>query len=142
METKRFKPLVDKLFFWIWIPTILLLAVATVISACGTLAIIIMIAADLFCLYFLVSALFGYAELRETTLFVKFGFIIKREIPYYKILSMKKERKFYTETMLSLKNALDHVTVKYNHYDFIAISVVDLDEFISELALRVEKSKE
>ena len=30
METKRFKPLVDKLFFWIWIPTILLLAVATV----------------------------------------------------------------------------------------------------------------
>ena len=64
MENKRFKPLIDKGFLIIWVPLIIFLAVATALSIVGTVALCIMIATDLFTLYFLVSPLFGYAELR------------------------------------------------------------------------------
>ena len=36
--TKRYKPLVDRLFWIIWVPTLILMAAATVISAFDSLA--------------------------------------------------------------------------------------------------------
>ena len=86
----RYKPLVDKLFFIIWIPTVLLLAAGTVISAFEPMSLIIMIPVDIFTLFFLVSPLFGYVELRERTLFIRLGLIMKREIPYEKIKHIMK----------------------------------------------------
>ena len=101
----RYKPLVDKLFFIIWIPTVLLLAAGTVISAFEPMSLIIMIPVDAFTLFFLVSPLFGYVELRERTLFIRLGLIMKREIPYEKIRAIESERRWYTYSMLSLKCA-------------------------------------
>lgn len=139
MKNKRYKPLVDKLFFAIWIPTSLLMIAVTVVSAFTPISLFIMITVDVFTFYFLVSSLVGYVELRENTLFAKFGFIIKREIPYGKIRGLVKERKAYSESMLSLKNSMEHINVKYNTYDVITVSVVNNDDFIKELERRIAK---
>lgn len=141
MENKKFKPLIDKTLPIIWIPLTVLLAVATALSVYSILALCIMIAVDLFTFYFLLSPLFGYAELREQTLFVKFGFILKREIPYTAIRGYEKNRKFYSESMLSLKLAMEHINIKYNKFDVIAISVVTNDAFLDELSARIEATK-
>lgn len=138
MTNLKFKPLIDRSFFIIWLPTLMLLAAATVISFSSPVALLIMLATDVFVIYFLFSSLFAYAELREDSLYIKFGFILKREIPYSSIRELKKERKIIAETMLSLKNALDHVTVKYNKFDNVAVSVKDNDTFISELKKRIQ----
>lgn len=134
---KRYKPLVDGLFFAIWIPTAVLMIAATVIAAFQPLVLFIMIPTDIFTFYFLVSSLVGYVELREESLFIKFGFIIKRDIPYSKIREISKERKFYSETMLSLKNSMEHVNIKYNKFDVVCVSVEGNDEFMDELRLRL-----
>ena len=126
--------------FWIiWLPTIALMAVATAISVSETVALIILIATDIFVLYFFLTSLVGYAELREDTLFVKLGFILKREIPYEKILRVSKDRKLYTDSLLSIKNSMEHVTVRYNRFDVICVSVVTNDEFIEELNARINQ---
>ena len=61
---------------------------------------------------------------------------MKREIPYEKIRGAKKERKWYSDSMLSLKNSMEHVNLLYNTFDFVTISVVDSDELIRELNKR------
>jgi hypothetical protein len=81
----------------------------------------------------MISSLVGYVELRMNSVFVKFGFIIKREIPYDKIRKIAKERKIMSNTYLSLKNSLDHVSIKYNKYDEIVVSVINNDDLIKEL---------
>ncbi len=90
MESQKFKPLIDKSFFIIWTPTLILLAAATVIAAFDLLAFLILLSVDVFTLYFLLSSIVGYVELREDTLFIKFGFILKKEIQYGKIREIKK----------------------------------------------------
>ena len=139
MENKRYKPLVDKLFYIIASPTVVFLAAMTVISAFEPLSLLITIPTDVFTQYFLVSPLFGYVELREESLFIKYGFILKREIPYAKIRGTVKERSFIAESMLSLKNSFDHVRIKYNTFDVTIVSVVGNDEFVSELENRRHK---
>ena len=141
MDTKRFKPKIDKMFFWITIPTAVLLVGMTVgFAFLSPLSVLfVMIPTDLFTFYFLISPLFGYAELREESVFIKFGFIMKREIPYSKIRGMSFERKFYADSMLSLKNSLDHVNVKYNTFDLVSISVNENEEFVTELLKRCPK---
>ena len=138
---KKYKPLTGGLFFAIWIPTAALMIAATVIAAFSPLALIIMIPTDIFTFYFLVTSLVGYAELREKSLFVKFGFIIKREIPYSKIRDIFKERKFHSETMLSLKNSVEHIIIKYNKFDVICVSVKNNDEFMESLRARIADSQ-
>ncbi len=137
MENKRFKPLIDRLYFMIFIPTALLLIAVTAASAFSPPALIITGAVDLFVLYFLISPLFGYVELRESSLFIKYGFLLKKEIPYAKIRGAVKGRKFYSESMMSLKNSFEHVNVKYNTFDVTTVSVVKNDAFISELEKRL-----
>ena len=134
---KKYKPLVDKLFWIISVPTILLVIGAIIISIYHAIALIIMSAVAAFVLYFFVSPLFGYVELRENSMFIKYGFILKKEIPYSKIRSVTKARKFYSDSMMSLKNSFDHVNIKYNTFDVTCVSVVDNDSFINELSKRL-----
>jgi hypothetical protein len=96
---------------------------------------------DILIAYFIISPLFGYVELREKSVFIKFGFIMSREIPYEKIRGFSKARKFYSDSMLSLKNSFDHVNIKYNTFDMISVSVTDNDLLISDIEARMRSDK-
>jgi hypothetical protein len=133
MEAKRFHPHFDKLFWLTFIPTLLLLIAVTALTCGELIPLLILSASDVFTLYFFISPFFAYAELREDCLFIKFGFFAKREIPYSKIRGITTERKIYADSMMSIKNALEHVNVKYNTFDSVSISVVTNEEFIKEL---------
>lgn len=136
MGTKRFKPHIDKLFWIIFIPTSILLIALTAVSAFEPMALILTLLVDIFTLYFLISPLFGYVELREKTLFVKLGFLMKREIPYSRIRGVSRERKFYSDSMLSLKNSFEHINIKYNTFDLLTVSVVGNEELCEEIEMR------
>ena len=125
----------------IWVPTVLLLIAATIITCFDIIPLLLMLSVDVFTLYFLVSPLVGYVELRPDTMFIKYGFILKREIPYAKIREIKKERKLYSESMLSLKNAIEQVNIKYNSFDVTTVSVTDNDKFIIDLNARINSAK-
>ena len=136
---KRYKPLVDKLF-WITFIIAMLLLVGVTVLVClypAPLAIIITLLVDVIVVYLLVSPLFGYVELRESSLYIKFGFILKREIPYSKIRGLEKTNKLYADSMLSLKNAIEHINIKYNTFDVTTVSVVLNDELFRELTERI-----
>ena len=141
MENKIYKPKIDKLFWLIWIPTSVFMILMTVFAFFEPISLLIMIPTDIFTFYFLLTSLFGYVELRDDVLFIRFGLIMTREIPYSKIRGLVKERKFYSESMMSLKNALEHVNIKYNSFDVVTVSVTDNDEFIKDINLRIENSK-
>ena len=136
---KRFKPKIGKTFYVIWIPTVLFLSVMTAVSLVAPLAFVILLLTDALTLYFLLTSLFGYVELRDDAVFVKFGFIAKAEIPYSAIREVTKERKLYADSIMSLKNSLEHVNVKYNRFDVVSVSVTDNDELISEIEKRMTK---
>ena len=134
MKNERYKPKVDKLFWWLFSITngvLLAILVPTTIDAPSTLFINLPI--FLFTNYFFISSLFGYVELREHELFIKYGFFLKRSIPYAKIRKLEKDRKFYTESILSLKNAMEHVNIRYNSFDLTAVSVTDNDALIAAI---------
>ncbi len=138
---KRYKPLIDKLYFIIAIPTLILIAAVTALICFfpDILALLIIIPVDLLVIYFLISPLFGYAEPREETLFIKYGFILKKEIPYNRIRSAEKGRRWYSESMISLKNSFEHVNIKYNSFDVTTVSVNDNDAFINELNSKINQ---
>ena len=136
---KRFKPKIGKTFYVIWIPTVLFLSVMTAVSLGAPLAFVILLMTDALTLYFLLTSLFGYVELRDDAVFVKFGFIAKAEIPYSTIRGVTKERKLYADSIMSLKYSLDHVNIKYNRVDIVSVSVTDNDELISEIEARIKK---
>ena len=134
METKKYRPKIDKLYWILLLSTnAVCLPLLFIPPFFSPQTLFITVPLFVFVNYFFVSPLFGYVELRENELFIKYGFILKRSIPYGKVRSAVKERKFYTDSMLSLKNSLEHVVIKYNAYDFTAVSVVDNDAFIAEL---------
>ena len=139
MENKRYRPLIDKVFWITWVPTVALMIVANIISFFDIVAVLIMLSVDIFTLYFLVSSLVGYVELREETVFVKLGFFVKKEIPYNAIREITKEHKLYADSMSALKNALDHVNIKYNKFDVLSVSVVDNDDLAKKLKEKIRK---
>ena len=143
MENKRFKPLRDKLFWIILIISAPLMIglTALIFIYPAPLSTVLIVATDVFVAFFLISPLFGYVELRESTLFIKFGFIMRREIPYSAIRGTAMARKFYSDSMLSLKNSFEHMNVKYGRFDMMSVSVTDNDEFIRELEERVRAAK-
>ena len=141
MENKRYKPMIDKYFWIIWVPLMFFLLAATLLSLFEPIALVILLLTDLFCFYFMVSSLVGYVELREKSVYIKFGFIIKRDIPYNKIRKINAERKVLTYSFLSLKNALEHINIKYNKFDVVTVSVLKNDELIMELNNRIAISK-
>ena len=78
MKNKKYRPLFDRLYWSISIPTLLLVLVTTVLlGVLSSETLFIMIPLSIFVLYFFVSPFFGYAELRETTLFIRFGFFLR-----------------------------------------------------------------
>jgi hypothetical protein len=98
---------------------------------------IVLLAADLLVLYFTASSLVGYVELREKTLFIKFGFFLKCEIAYDSIRRVeKKSKRIYSESIVSMKNALEHIDIRYNTYDVVSVSVTDNDALMSEIEKR------
>ncbi len=138
MRTLRFKPKFDKLFF---IP----ISVAFLLCAAGTflslvfftlVGFVVLLACDLLILYFVASAFAGYVELRNKTLFIKFGFFFKCEIAYDRISSVEKCRKMYSESLVSMKNAIEHINIRYNTYDVVSVSVTDNDALVSEIEKR------
>ena len=134
MKDKRYRPLVDKLFYLLAVPTFIIVALPTVI--CGILApntLYIMLPIFVFTAYFFVSPLFGYVELRDYELYIKYGFMMSRTIPYNKIRKIEKERKAISTSFLSIKNALDHVNIRYNTFDTTTVSLKDEEDFLSEL---------
>ena len=138
MDTERFYPKFDKLFWITLIPTLLLLAVTTVISAVTVPALIIAISIDIFTLYFFISPFSGYVELRDSSVFIKFGFILKKEIPYKTIREITRERKFYADSIVAMKSSLEHVNIKYNRFDVASVSVTKNDEFVKALKHRIQ----
>ncbi len=139
MNFRKFKPLVDKLFWIIFIPTVLLILALSVLACLfpAPIALFIVFAVDLAVLYLLISPLFGYVELRESSLYIKYGLLLKKEIPYAKIRGASAERKLYSDSMLSLKNAFPHVNIKYNAFDTTTVSVVGNDSLLKELNKRI-----
>lgn len=133
---KRYKPMVDKLFYIICVPTLALMAVLTLISFPSPLALFITVLSDLLVLYFLLSPLFGYVELREECLFIKYGLLLKKKIPYNKIRGVERKRSFYSESMMSLKNSFEHLNIKYNTFDVTSVSVKENGELLAELEIR------
>ena len=134
MKNERYKPKVDKLFWWLFSITngvLLAILIPTSIDAPSTIFINLPI--FLFTNYFFISSLFGYVELREHELFIKYGFFLKRSIPYAKIRRLEKDRKFYTESILSLKNAMEHVNIRYNSFDVTSVGVTDNDALIAAI---------
>ena len=136
---KRYRPLVDRLF---WITTIIAvsLLLGVTVAVCfypDGLAIAIVLAVDLLTLYVVISPLFGYVELREKTVFIKFGLILKKEILYDKIRGVKKERRCYSESIISLKSAMEHVDIKYDGLQVVTVSVVDNDSLIEQIKSRI-----
>jgi uncharacterized membrane protein YdbT with pleckstrin-like domain len=116
------------------------MGVVTGLSLFDIGAFLIMLAIDLFTFWFLFSPMFGYVELRENTLYIKYGLILKKEIPYQKIRDVYKERKLISEAMMSLKSAVEHVSIKYNTFDVTVVSVVGNDNLIKDIKLRKTNS--
>ena len=137
MKNKRYHPLFDRLYWILFMTTLSMVLIPMVI--CGVFSpntLLVMVPIFLFVLYFFISPFFGYVEFRDHSLLIRYGFFMKREILYHKIRSVQKERKWYCESMLSLKNALEHVNIKYNTFDVTTISVIDNDGWICELKKR------
>lgn len=136
VNIKKYKPKVDKLFY-------ILLVVINVIS----LAILIIpqlfylsfesfifsIIVILFINYFLISPLFGYIEIRETSIFIKYGIILKKEIPFNKIKKLELKKKWYSDSILALKCSIEHVDITFNGYDKTCVSVKENDIFIEDV---------
>lgn len=137
---KIYKPLVDTSYWCIFGVCLSAVAVLIAVSVPEPLTFIITAPTALFVIYFLISPLFGYVELREDTLFIKYGFVMKREIPYAKIRGVARGHGIYSESMLSLKTALDHINIKYNSFDITCVSVVNLDDLALEITERAAHS--
>ena len=135
MEIKRFRPLIDKLNWIIFgiVVTILLGLTVWVFLFPEPVAIGLTILIDLAILYLLLSPLFGYVELRENTVFIKFGLILKKEIPFSVIRGAERVVKTSSDSIISLKTAFEHINIKYNRYDVVSVSIKDGDVFIAEI---------
>ena len=137
----KFKPKVDKYYYGIAIPVALFLLGLTALAFAEPVSLWVVIPIDLCVSYFLVSPLFGYVELRKKTQFIKYGFILEKNIPYEKIRGYKKGRDFFSYSMFSLKNSIDHVDILYNKFDLTCVSVVGNEEFLRQLDARVEEAR-
>lgn len=135
-EVRRYRPKVGGLYFAIFVPTLTLILAVTVFAAIyDPFSLIVTAAVFLLILYFAVSPLFGYAELRDESLHIRYGFIMKVDIPYSKIRSVKRRRRAISYSTVSLKCDVEHIEIGYGSFDETTISLVDADEFVRELCL-------
>lgn len=136
MENKRYEPLFDKMYWWIFAPTNALTVVLLVLAFFEPMILFITVPIFLFVNYFLLSPVFGYVELQDEGIFIRYGIIMKRYIPYSSVRAIERGRGVISESMMSLKNALEHVNVKYNSFDVTTVSVKDNAELCREVRLR------
>ena len=141
MQPRRYKPLVDKLFWWIAVPSVAFMLFMTVVVCLmpAPFAAVLVALCTVLLAYFLISPLFGYVELREQCVFIKCGFFLKREIPYDRIRTTEKARKWYSDSMISLKSAMEHVNIKYNRFDIFSVSVIGNDELMADIGARIAR---
>jgi hypothetical protein len=133
-------PLVDRLFFILAFSTFIIVALPLILCAIpAPSTLFITVPIFLFTVYFLISPLFGYVELRESTVFIKYGFLLSKEIPYSIIRAVERERKVISPSIMSLKNSIEHVNIKFNRFDITTISVKDNEAFINELSAQINK---
>lgn len=102
---------------------------------------LVMLFTFIFMNFFVISPFFGYAELREEELYIKFGFFLRKAIPYSKIRAVEKKRDWYSSSLVSLKMAKDHLDVKYNRFDIVSLSIKDEEIFIEELNKKIPLTK-
>ena len=142
MESPKFKPMFDKLYLFIVAPSIAIMLPLTVWACFSSaiFALVVTVLCDILVLYFLITPCFGYVELLDDCVFIKFGFFLKRKINYSDIRKLEKERKFYADSMVALKCAFEHVNIKYARFDVISVSVRDNDAFVKELENRIKHS--
>jgi len=136
---ERFKPKIDRLCIMIYLPVLILTLGIQTLSFFATEVLFVSIPVSLFVGYFLVSPLFGYVELREDGLYIKYGIFLKKTISYESIRGVKIESRFYSDSMMSLKLSYEHINIKYNKFDVTTVSVRDnyrLVELIGERAAK------
>ena len=141
MQNKIYKPLFDKLFWWTFAITVAILAPLAVVSAFHPVTLLVTVPVIILTLYVLISPFWGYVELREDTVFIKFGLILKKEIPYSKIRDVQLDRKFYSESIIALKNSIEHLNIKYNRYDAVTVSVKGNEAFMEDLNARLLEAR-
>ena len=96
MNAKIYKPKIDKLFWILFIPiNVLCIALSLIPAFSAPKTLFITVPILLFTNYFFASSLSGYVELRGEELFIKYGFFLKKAIPYVKIRDIKKDKRFY-----------------------------------------------
>ena len=44
--------------------------------------------------------------------------------------------------MISLKNAFEHINIKYNTFDLFSVSVVENEELMEQIIVRVKEKRE
>ena len=116
--------------------------IALVIALPSLVAWIVVLLCTALLAYCLVSPLFGYVELREDCVWIRCGFFLKKQIPYERIRTVTKERKWYSDSMISLKNAFEHINIKYNTFDLFSVSVVENEELMEQIMVRVKEKRE
>lgn len=136
VNIKKYKPKIDKLFYIMLVVinvlslTILIIPQLFYLSFESFIFSIIVI---LFINYFLISPLFGYIEIKETSIFIKYGIILKKEIPFNKIKKLELKKKWYSDSILALKCSIEHVEITFNSYDKTCVSVKENDIFIEDV---------
>lgn len=75
-------------------------------------------------------------ELSATGVLVKFGFFVKRELKYGEIRRTEIVKKLYSDSMVSLKNAIEHVNIWYGSFAVISVSVTDNAGLVREIEQR------
>lgn len=144
MENEKFKPKFDILYYSTLIFSSVFLIGVSLIGVIfdGALSVLfVTVPTTLFIGYFLLSPVFGYVELRERCVFVKFGFFLTREIPYEKIRGTTVERKFYSDSIVSLKNAVEHLNIKHGTFDMTTVSVVGNERLAERIMERKNNGK-
>lgn len=144
MENEKFKPKFDILYYSTLIFSAVILIGVSLIGVIfdGALSVLfVTVPTTLFIGYFLLSPVFGYVELREKCVFVKFGFFASREIPYSKIRGTVIERKLYSDSMMSLKNSIEHLNIKHGTFDVTSVSVLDNAKLAEKIEERRQKER-
>ena len=144
MENEKFKPKFDILYYSTLIFSAVILIGVSLIGVIfdGALSILfVTVPTTLLIGYFLLSPVFGYVELREKCVFVKFGFFASREIPYSKIRGTVIERKLYSDSMMSLKNSIEHLNIKHGTFDVTSVSVLDNAKLAEKIEERRQKER-
>ena len=140
MQPKRYKPFIDSFFCIMASITFVIVTLPIILCAVpAPSTLFITVPIFLFAAYFLVSPLFGYVELRESTVFIKYGFFMSKEIPYSTIRTVERERKAISPSIMSLKHSIEHVNIKFNRFDITTVSVKYNETFADDIKTRINK---